>query len=110
MDKVTKVAVDSIRGYYNSLSTFGYSNYVNVGNLLILTFLEELLDCDSQHYITEEDYNNIIRALYNLTDNAYNIDYPSYAAYINQSTNLRIRVDESGNFRISEQSILRVKA
>lgn len=108
MDKVTKVAVDSIRGYYNSLSTFGYSSYVNVGNLLILTFLEELLDCHSVNYMTEEDYNTIIRALYNITDSRYNIDYPSYAAYINQSMNLR--VDDSGNFRISEQSILMTKA
>lgn len=108
MNKVTKVAVDSIRSYYDSLSTFGYSNYVNVGNLLILTFLEELLDCDSQYYITEEDYNNIIKALCNLTDNAYNINYPSYAAYIKQITNFRI--DDSGNFRISEQSEFRVKA
>ena len=108
MDKVTKVAVDSIRGYYNSLSTFGYSNYVNVGNLLILTFLEELLDCDSQQYIDEQDYNNIIRALYNLTGNACNIDYPSYDAYINQT--VQVRTDGSGNFRLSEQSIFRVKA
>ena len=108
MDKVTKVAVDSIRSYYNSLFTFGYSNYVNVDNLLILTFLEELLDYDSQQYIDEKDYNDIIRALYNLTGNACNIDYPSYAAYINQST--QIRADKSGNFRLSEQSIFRVKA
>lgn len=108
MDKVTKVAVDSIRSYYNSLFAFGYSNYVNVNNLLILTFLEELLDYDTQQYISEEDYNDIIRALYNLTGNACNVDYPSYAAYINQSTN--IRIDESGNFRLSEQSIFRVKA
>ena len=108
MDKVTKVAVDSLKKYYDSLFAFGYSNYIKVENILVLLFLEELLDCDSYQYITEEDYNNIIKALYNLTENTCIIDYPSYDAYVNQIA--YARVDSLGNFRLNEQSIFRIKA
>ena len=108
MDKVTKVTIDSIRSYYKSLFIYGYSNYVNVNNLLVLTFLEEVLNSDMCLYIDEDDYNTIIKALYAITDKSFSMGYPTYDVFKDQDVSLR--VDDSNRFRLSEQSMVIVKA
>ena len=108
MEKITKITSEALKRYYNSLFKLGYKNYTDVNNLLVLTFLEELLEYDSYQFITEEDYNTIIKALYCMLGNSYNIEFPSYAAFVENEVTFRI--SENGDFRTTETSIFRTKA
>lgn len=107
MEKIINITAEALKAYYNKLSLLGYENYKNVENLLVLIFLEELLNYDGYQFITAEDYNTIIKALYHLIDCSCNIEYPSYAAVLKQRAIPRI--DELNKFRTDENSVLRVK-
>lgn len=113
MEKMTKITTEAVRRYFNSLSKFGYKNYVAVEKLLVLTHLEELLDYDILGFVSKEDYSIIIKALEYLAGSTCLIDFPSYATYDNlvkkQTKELTPRIDESGIFRVSETSLLRIK-
>lgn len=113
MERVTKVTHESLKRYFNSLFKFGYKKYPDVEKLLVLTYIDDLLEYSLFGFMTEEDYNIIIRALNCLGGSACIIDYPSYATYDSlirkQNNNITPRIDESGIFRVCEASLMRVK-
>lgn len=100
MEKVTKVTEEAIRRYFNSLFKFGYRKYIDVERLLVLIYIEELLKHDLFGFMTEEDYNIIMRAFGYLVGSTCLIDFPSYATYNSlirkQTIELNSRVDETG--------------
>lgn len=113
MERVTKVTAEAVKRYFDSLFKFGYKKYGDVNRLLVLSFLEELLTHGSSEFITEEDYNIIMKGVYCLVGSTCMIDFPSYATYDSlmrtQNMELNPRSDEGGIFRVCEESLMRVK-
>lgn len=68
----------SLCRYFNALSKLGYCNYEAVYRLLVLIFIQELLEGDCKSFINEEDYKIIDNALYCLYGSSCLIPYPEY--------------------------------
>ena len=114
MEELTNISYDSIIRYFKTLSTLGYKNYKEVERLIILLFIEELLDNMSE-FITDEDYKEIIKGLECLYGSTCLIDIPNYDVYdniIHKTVRQRFnaRVSEDDIFRYSQDDMLRVKA
>lgn len=111
MEEVTNLTENTINRYFNSLSKLGYKNYTDVYKIIILTFLEELLGYDFFGFVSEEDYNVIMKAIYCLADNTCIIEFPSYATYDSifrkSDIDLTPRITEDGIFRTSERHELK---
>jgi hypothetical protein len=104
MEQVTKISEKAVGKYFNILSKSGYKKYNDVNKLLVLLFIEELLDSqDFLFYIDEKDYRTITNALYCLYGKSCMIDFPTYAVFdsIVHSTK------STSKPRITEDSILR---
>ena len=114
MEEVTNITENTVNRYFNSLSKLGYRNYTDVYKIIILTFLEELLDCDFFGFVSEEDYNAIMKAIYCLADNTCTIEFPSYATYDSIfrkfDVDLSPKITEDGIFRSSEWYNIKAKA
>lgn len=67
MEDFNLIIIDTLNKYFDILSKAGYINNKEVNKVIILTFLSRLLN-DFSEYITEEDYNNIIKSVYCLSD------------------------------------------
>lgn len=67
MEDFNLITIDTLNKYFNLLSKAGYVKSKEVNKVIILTFLSRLLN-DFSEYITEEDYNNIIKSVYCLSD------------------------------------------
>ena len=70
----------SLERYFNALLKFGYKSYADVDRLLMLIFIQELLDSDCKSFITEEEYMTIHKSLYCLYGSTCLISYPEYIA------------------------------
>lgn len=68
----------SLERYFNALSKLGYKSYSEVDKLLVLIFIQELLDSECKTFITEDDYRAINQALYCLYGSSCLIPYPEY--------------------------------
>ena len=53
MEEVTNITENTVNRYFNSLSKLGYRNYTDVYKIIILTFLEELLDYDFFGFVSK---------------------------------------------------------
>ena len=67
MEDFNLITVDTLHKYFDILSKAGYVKSKEVNKVIILTFLSRLLN-DFSEYITEEDYNDIIKSVYCLSD------------------------------------------
>ena len=67
MEDFNLITVDTLNKYFDILSKAGYVKNKEVNKVIILTFLSRLLN-DFSEYITEEDYNNIIKSVYCLSN------------------------------------------
>lgn len=67
MEDFNLITIDTLNKYFNLLSKTGYVKSKEVNKVIILTFLSRLLN-DFSEYITEEDYNDIIKSVYCLSD------------------------------------------
>ena len=103
MEDFNLITVDTLNKYFDILSKAGYIKNKEVNKILILTFLSRLLN-DFSEYITEEDYNNIIKSVYCLSDCVirlpkYNVFKDSLIYYkYNDGLMLRITEDELNRF------------
>lgn len=68
----------AISSYFTSLSHFGYKKKSDVNNLLIYSFIEEMLTGRMREFITEDDYRYIEKALHCLYGSTCFIPYPEY--------------------------------
>lgn len=78
VDAMDEMTYQAISKYFTHLSNVGYFNQSNVNKLLLLTFIQELVDYDFRGLISEEDYNDINKALYCLYGSSCLIPYPDY--------------------------------
>lgn len=110
--ELTNEVYNSVNRYFSVLSHIGYKPYNEVEQLLIFTFIEEMLYSPLSQYLTEEDYNAINNSLYCLYGSCM-IPFPDYKRSID-STVYRMpdeyRITETGTLRLSESSELRVKS
>lgn len=67
MEDFNLIIIDTLNKYFDILSKAGYIKSKEVNKVIILTFLSRLLN-DFSEYITEEDYNDIIKSVYCLSD------------------------------------------
>ena len=67
MEDFNLITIDTLNKYFDILSKTGYVKSKEVNKVIILTFLSRLLN-DFYEYITEEDYNDIIKSIYCLSD------------------------------------------
>ena len=67
MEDFNLITIDTLNKYFDILSKAGYVKNKEVNKVIILTFLSRLLN-DFSEYITEEDYNDIIKSVYCLSD------------------------------------------
>ena len=91
MEDFNLITVDTLNKYFDILSKAGYVKNKEVNKVIILTFLSRLLN-DFSEYITEEDYNDIIKSVYCLSDCL--IRLPKY----NDGLILRITEDNLNRF------------
>ena len=67
MEDFNLITIDTLNKYFDILSKAGYVKNKEVNKVIILTFLSRLLN-DFSEYITEKDYNDIIKSVYCLSD------------------------------------------
>lgn len=67
MEDFNLITIDTLNKYFDILSKAGYVKSKEVNKVIILTFLSRLLN-DFSEYITEEDYNDIIKSVYCLSN------------------------------------------
>ena len=113
MEELTKLSEESIQRYFTSLSQFGYKSYTDVNRMIVLLFLEEMMVHKFLDFITEEDYNDILKALNHLAGSNCLIDFPKYANYDNLVHSVRInltpRVTEDNSLRFDDRDVIRIE-
>ena len=103
MEDFNLITIDTLNNYFDILSKTGYVKSKEVNKVIILTFLSRLLN-DFYEYITEEDYNDIIKSIYCLSDclirlPKYNVFKDSLIHHkYNDGLMLRITEDELNRF------------
>lgn len=110
--ELTNEVYDSVNRYFSVLSHIGYKPDKEVEQLLVFTFLEEMLYGPLAQYITEEDYKTITNSLYCLYGSCM-IPFPDYKKEFDSPVNRMLdeyRIAETGILRSSELSKLRVKS
>lgn len=111
MGEFTNEVYEALNRYFCTLTKTGYKSYTEVNQLLILTFMEELLYGPLSAYITEDDYKIITNSLDCLYGSCM-IPYPVYKeSFSNVVPKLpdKYRITENDILRISESDDLRVK-
>lgn len=110
MKEITDVTVKALNRYFNTLSYLGYIKDEDVKKLVVLCFLEELLN-KWYLFVNESDYRIISKSLYKLFGNNCFIEFPDYIRY---QTNLKsidfdnLRKDERELLKLSEMNIFRI--
>ena len=109
--ELTNEVYNSVNKYFSVLSHMGYKPDKEVDNLLIFTFIEEMLYGPLSQYITDKDYKSITNAVYCLYGSCM-IPYPEYKRSFDSAVNRTLdeyRITETGLLRSTESSKLRVK-
>ena len=110
MEDFNLITIDTLNKYFNLLSKTGYVKSKEVNKVIILTFLSRLLN-DFYEYITEEDYNDIIKSIYCLSDCL--IRLPKYNVFkdslIHHKYNdgLMLRITEDNLNRLMENNMFK---
>lgn len=103
---------NSVNSYFSVLSHMGHKSDKEVNQLLVFSFLEELLYGPFAQFITEKDYKSITNSLYCLYGSCM-IPFPDYKRSFDFPVNRMLdeyRITETGVLRGSESSELRVKS
>ena len=83
---LTNEVYNSVNNYFSALSHLGYKSDGEVNQLLIFSFIEELLYGPLAEFITEDDYRDINNSLYCLYGSCL-IPFPDYKKGISFVTN-----------------------
>ena len=110
MEDFNLITVDTLNKYFDILSKAGYVKSKEVNKVIILTFLSRLLN-DFSEYITEEDYNDIIKSVYCLSDclirlPKYNI-FKDSIIHNKYNDGLMLRITEDNLNRFMENNMFK---
>lgn len=98
------MGMEALNRYFKHLSQFGYKSYSDVNRLLVLLFINEILESDMELCISEEDYRVIMNALYCVVDKTCLADYPIEDVY---DSLMHPDLTDPDTVRITEDDILR---
>lgn len=76
---------EALDRYFSILAHTGYKSYSQVYNLLVITFIEELLCGPMSEFITEEDYKTIHNSVACIYGSCM-IPFPSYKEGLGDKT------------------------
>lgn len=114
MDALLNDIQSSIKKYFDSLTYFGYKSPGEVNKLLAYIFLGDLLTGFLRYYITEEDYQDIQKALSCLYGSSCLIPYPEFInddglfEHLNDSSLAVVRISENTDIRYTEDIRTRI--
>ena len=77
-EKITQQALDALNEYFTILSQTGYIEYNKVKGILGLLLVDSFLNTELNTYVTEEDYNIMVKFLYCIYGKNCLIPYPQF--------------------------------
>lgn len=78
MNKFTNVVLTGIIRYINKLSNFGSKNTYDKNSLIIMLFINQIINGPMGSFVTEEDYRIIDRLMYYLNSKSCIVNYNSF--------------------------------
>ena len=112
MTNILEITSDSINNYFKILKNTGYIKKPETHRILILSFIEEMLDDKFFEYITENDYNVLINTINKLCSTSGIIKFPTFDIYTDMIQKIRVynkaKATEDSNIRITEIGNVRV--
>ena len=113
MEELNLITLNAISGYYNNLKHLGYVDYQETFNIIILSFINDLINTFPQ-YITNSDYDTILKAAQCLSDKSCLISSPHFLTQeslfkeSNYYKQRMFRISEDSLFRLTEDNLNRV--
>lgn len=111
MKNLTIQSYESVNKYFNALSKLGYFDYSHVYKLLLLLFVEDIIDGNFVDLIPEEDYRVIANCLYCIYGTSCLVPYQAYLTTIevSKAPNYdKFRTSEDSEFRETELNEMRI--
>jgi hypothetical protein len=112
MTNILDITSDALNTYFQVIKHKGYLKKSEVNKVLIISFIEEILDAKFCDFITEDDYNSIINAINRICSNSSIVKFPSFDVYTDLIQDIRIynncRMTEDNNLRMSQSGNVRV--
>ena len=105
MEELNLITLNAISGYYNNLKYLGYVDYQETNNIIILSFISDLINTFPQ-YITNSDYDTILKAVQYLSDKSCFISAPHFLTQ--ESLFKDSNYYKQKSFRLSEDSLFRL--
>ena len=105
MEELNLITLNAISGYYNNLKYLGYVDYQETNNIIILSFINDLINTFPQ-YITNSDYDTILKAVQYLSDKSCFISAPHFLTQ--ESLFKDSNYYKQKAFRLSEDSLFRL--
>lgn len=114
MDNLLETCEEAVIRYFTTLAQFGYKNYGAVDTLILLLFIEELLNGELSYFVKETDYKIIVDTLYCLASRTCMIDLSVLSlddTIMHPSLNeLTLRISEDTVLRNTQDENFRVEA
>ena len=121
ISKIPEQLMQTIDNYYNILEQTGYYNYSSVCKILVLSFIDDLLNTEFNSFISEDDYKLIADILNCFTSFDCLIPYSEFTEYNNTIkgsvdeeesspvlSSYSNRITEDYNLRIAQDSSFRI--
>ena len=105
MEELNLITLNAISGYYNNLKHLGYVDYQETFNIIILSFINDLINTFPQ-YITNSDYDTILKTVQYLSDKSCFISAPHFLTQ--ESLFKDSNYYKQKLFRLSEDSLFRL--
>lgn len=97
-ERMNQYVNTSLQSYFKSLAKYGYSKESTTRKLIVLIFLQEMLDGAFMTLMPEEDYRDIQRLLACMYGSDCLLPYPQYAVDVTLPMvnwqNMEIRIPE----------------
>ena len=121
ISKIPEQLMQTIDNYYNILEQTGYYNYSSVCKILVLSFIDDLLNTEFNSFISEDDYKLIADILNCFNSSDCLIPYSEFIEYNNTVkgsvdeeesspvlSSYSNRITEDYNLRIAQDSSFRI--
>ena len=105
MEELNLITLNAISGYYNNLKYLGYVDCEETNNVILLSFINDLINTFPQ-YITNSDYDTILKTVQYLSDKSCFISAPHFLTQ--ESLFKDSNYYKQKSFRLSEDSLFRL--
>ena len=105
MEELNLITLNAISGYYNNLKYLGYVDCEETNNVILLSFINDLINTFPQ-YITNSDYDTILKAVQYLSDKSCFISAPHFLTQ--ESLFKDSNYYKQKLFKLSEDSLFRL--